>query len=259
MTLNDYLKKLESRDQRKILLRLSKLATESSITQQMIQNLYNESRLKKDEWHELAIALINASPGNMETERTIREFCRSGRCLKGVSAKIEKNVVLGRVISLEQFCEMLVKLKYQVDIDEAKAYIRSLFDVPPLKMPDEWKKRKIGRFLMWSTFHPDGKGPFVSLSPSILKICCVLGLSPSSGPVILFEYKLPVRIKALIPTFCDAYASDIWSRYFRPAPPSARYGLTMPTDTCPIQQGRPEVVHEVIQAKNLVTPLRYVA
>jgi hypothetical protein len=256
MNFNDFLDKVGASKRNKIRKRLNDLAAESSIMQQMVQNLYSESRLKRKDWEPLAESLMRATSGVKKTEQIIRNFCRDGRCLKGGIAKVRSDTTYGRIVSFEYFCELLVKLDYHVDIQEAKANIRSLIGCSLSKIPDKWKEWKLARFFMWSTFNLKGRKPFGKSPLKSALILCMLGITPKDGPFIILEYRLPNEIKPFIPTFCDAYAADFWSRYFRPAPPGAPYGRTMPTDTCPTQKGCPEVVHEVIQLNNLVKPLR---
>ncbi len=256
MTFNHYFDQIGANNRKTILDRLNTLAAESSIMHQMVQNLFSESRLDLADWDALASKLLNAAPGNKETEEAIRAFCLYNRSLKGGTAKIDSDTIFGKIISLDRFCEILVKLRYHMNIDEAKTNVTEIMmGCPPSKMPKEWKEREVACFIMWSTFNPKSGRPFGNTPLKAELLLCVLGIPPEKGPHLIFEYRLPDGTKPYIPTICNAYAGDFWTRYFRPAPPGASYGLTMPTDNCPIQQGRPEVVHEVIKAKHFVAPL----
>ena len=257
MTFGEYIKKLKEEDRKTIKTRINSIRHDSPIMLQMVQNLCLEDHFKENDWKELADNLLHSLSGNDKTEHIIRDFCRNNRILKGEEAKINSERILGRVISFKRFCNLLVELGYHVTIEEAEVYMRSLMSKPISELPDEWKERKIGRFLMWSTFNKRGRMPFGNPRPKAAIIVCTLGLPLLEGPYILLIYQLVDEPIPRVPTFCDAYAGNFWSKYFRTSSPGAEYGLTMPTDTCPDQKPRPEVVHEVIKGEKLVEPIRY--
>jgi hypothetical protein len=233
------------------------VSKESSIMHQMVENLYNETQLRSKDWIVLVNALLKSRPDPVFMTSTIKSFCQDNRILRGRRAKINPTQVFGRIISFDSLSDLLVKLRYHADVDEAKASIRAIIGRPISKLPLHWKNRDMGRFLMWATFSPLGHRPFEDLPPDNRIILCLLGMNPNTYPILYLEYCLPNNIKARVPTFCDAYASNLWTRYFRPAPFMAPYGLTMPTEECPVQVGLPEVVHEVIMAENLIRPIRF--
>lgn len=259
MNFDQFLKNEKPRESTKVLNRLTDLANESAIMRQMCHNLlFAETRLKNADWNALFTALCKGRHGINETEQIIRAFCVSKRLLKGGNAKIIPERTMGRAVSKEQFCEMLVKLGYHADIDEARANLTMYVeDVPISDLPALWKARQISMYNMWSTFDlKEQDYPFGTPLANPAKILCMLGKDPDPSPVLLFEFRLPVNVTPRIPTFCDAYAGKIWSRYFRPALPGESYGTTMPTDTCSDKKGRPEVVHRTILLENLVKPVR---
>ena len=76
--------------------------------------------------------------------------------------------------------------------------------------------------------------------------------------LLIFEYKLPVHHSIHFPTVAEAYAKDVWPYFFRPAPPGAPYGMTLPWPEYSHEPPRPEVVHHVIRGIQLTAPLREV-
>jgi hypothetical protein len=256
MFFSQALDKLSAEARDLLYVRLNQMAAESAIHQQLVSNIYAESRLQEEDWHDLAFRILGAaSPEGAED--SIREFCRA-RTQRGGLAEISKDSILARVVTLLQLCSHLVKLGYFVDCDDAKASIEPILGSPVDGLVD-WEGRILGCYQFWSTFEVSGVRPFATAPPSLDEILCVLGLMQSGdGPYLVVEFKLPAVGEAHIPTFCDAYAGDFWSRYFRPAPPGAKWGRTMPTDACSDQKGRPEVVNKAITTDSLCFPLRYV-
>jgi hypothetical protein len=185
------------------------------------------------------------------------EFCRS-RILNGDDASINKDVILGRVINLEHYCDILIKERIFLDVYEAKSFIELLIDTAVVSIPEHWKSMPMGKHAMWATFDQNGERPFGNDPPPARAILCVLGIKASAGPHLVLEYQLPPSIPAKIPTFADAYADSHWAMYFRPAIPRQSCGLTKPTEDCHTDVGRPEVVHDIIKIEALSFPMRYV-
>lgn len=257
MSFERALSKLSQEKRRVVRQRLADFSAESAIHQQMVHNLYAESRLAEPEWTPLVDLLLNPTTNIQESEKEIRKFCRE-RILKGQISSPPSNLDYGRVITLEQLCEVLVKAHFFNDTDDAKATLELMIDLNPEDLPPQWAEIPLGRYLMWSTFDPENGKPFGDAPPEAEYLLCTLGLPPpEESPLLLLEFRLQGDVQPMVPTFCDAYAAEFWSRYFRPAPPGAPYGRTMATEDCPDQKGRPEVVHSVIDARNLVAPLRY--
>lgn len=251
---------------------LKLLDRSDSIAQQMLRNLYVERGLLRRDWRRLIEALVGlyesrdlASGASAEDlaaiQEVFREFCRENRILKGIDAAVPPSRCLGRVVNLDDLCDLMVKLGYHAEKEEAREEVQCLLDRPTNDLPSYWKRRDLGRFLMWATFDPDGDSPLGNPLPAPERVVCQLGLpaSPGKGPPVVFQYCLPSGAAARKPTFCDAYAADFWPRYFRPNPLPEPYGRTMPTDTCPEEVGRPEVVHEVVTGESLKAPPRYLS
>ncbi len=261
MKFDDFLKKKGRRGETRIRVRLQDLGKRSSVNRQMWFNLFAETRLANSDWNFLFTALDRARPGTKATAQAICTFCRGGRTLSGGRVKIGANVTLGKVVSQEKYLAMLSRLdagRRFPDMDLLRTHLRLHMKVSPSTSPEDWKKLPLGNKIMWSTFDLVNEGhPFSYPLPPLNVIVCMLGLELDASPMLIFEYRLPDNVNTYIPTFCDVYGGKLWHRYFRPALPGETYGHTMPTDTCPDQKGRPEVVHQVIEMRNLVKPIRY--
>ncbi len=263
MFFDEYLKKLNTSRREMIYTKLSEFSNHCPVVYQMIQNLYIESQLKMADWKELVFLLEQPGINRTTFKDVIKAFCRNNRSLVGKKANVKGTMVFGRAVSFENLYKMLRKYLNEkksknnfATRKEAKAYLRRLIGQSPAITPPKWKEFEIGRFLIWSTFKPKAGKPFGDPLPVAKNIICSLGLPPQKSPIIVLEYHLPRGLKLRIPTICDAYSADQWLPYFRPALPGADYGKTMPTDTCP-DKGRPEIVHDVIKAENLVAPLEF--
>jgi len=83
-----------------------------------------------------------------------------------------------------------------------------------------------------------------------------LGLSPNDRGenLLLFVYELPPRVEPLFPTIADAQEHSL----FRPAPPGAKWGLTMLWTEIDTEAPRPEVVHKPITGAHLTEPIKVV-
>lgn len=257
MGLRDYLRRARRRVSLKIRRRLNALAKESPIMRQMVLNLEAESHLRKSDWEALVTALDNAPRGRKATEQTIRAWCRSGRSLKGRTATVPAGTVYGRAVKVDGFASLMKELGYQPTVPAARAELRTLVGLDPTLLPSRCRNYDMGKHLMWSTFHEtEPLHPFGSPLPTAMDILCMLGLTPEVDLVLLLQYCLPPHAPPRIPTVCDAYAAPFWSPYFRPGLRREPFGTTVPTDPTG-QQGKPEVVHEVIEMGTLVEPPRY--
>lgn len=256
MNLKDYLDNSTPYKEKNIRAILTRLANTGPLCRRMITNLFAESSFTVRDWDELFL-LLKENRSVEKLKGAITEFCQRGRSLKGNPAKISAGHSLGRVVSFNKFCYMLVKLKYYSDFEEARADIRYRIDLDAKIMDSKWKSQKLGRYIMWSTFDPKRNNPFRK-SMNVDNLICSLGLTPITGPVLLLHYQLPSGILPKVPTFCDAYANPVWPEYFHRVGKSAPYGMTTPSQPCKVKTGRPEVVHEVITANNIISPLRWV-
>jgi hypothetical protein len=250
-----------SRDvQDRVRCRLGEIAGESQAAHSMVKNLFRETRLGTADWEALATGITEAPDGPDETARAIVRFCRSGRKLRGGKANVSADSVFGRVVPQEKLCSTLMSLRCHGDTDMLRAWLRSQVALAPSRMSRTWKNCPMGEHLIWATLDSHGgREPFgVPLAPGS-DLLCALGMPPEGGPVLLLEYELPIGVHPMVPTICDAYAADtgFWPEWFRSAPPGAAHGWTIPTDICPVQEGRPEVVHDVVKFSQLVKPMRY--
>ena len=235
-----------------IMDRLLAMAKNSSIHHQLFQNFLSECQMDHDDWAELCNFVVLQHHGIVDLEGAIKEFCRQ-RLEKGRRATVAVDQVYGRVTTLASHVDMLVKEGHFLDEHEARAWVRSAIsrELPGLLQSD--LRYPLGRHLMWSTFEPGKMQPLRGVQQSATSyLCCALGLHGITSPLLVMEYTLPPAVRPLVPTVCHAYAAETWSRYFRPPNEHAPYGLTMPTDTCADQRGRPEVVHGVLHVADLV-------
>ena len=250
MDLMTWLNRLDKTKRENFFHILDEIASRSAVHHQFTQNIFADHQLGEQDWDSFFSLLSNSSTSTRDLEQKIRFFCQD-RTLRGrPSSKNSAQIIYGRIVPLEVFCDILVKEGF---------YVELAIDRSTDSLPSHWSKYPLGKFLMWSTFGDDQPKPFGEPEPPGAEIQCVLGIPPirNGGPLILLEYKIPHSVKAYAPTVCDAYAGAFWSRYFRPPQRGNDHGRTMPTDNCPIQRGKPEVVHEVITAAYLDQPLRY--
>lgn len=219
----------------------------------MTENLFIESRISLSEWGELFAPLLAKKEIN-DVKLTITEFSQK-RLLVGEKAKILPDQLLARIISFDRFCRLLVKLRHYATLREAKEDVQFRIDLKLSSVDKRWKSLEIGRYIMWSTLDASSNGPFWH---KIAKdeLICSLGLNPIPSLVLLLEYKLPKTVDAKVPTFFDAYSGLVWSKYFYRVESHEPYGMTVPTKLCPVAIGHPEVVHKVIKAENLTSPLK---
>jgi hypothetical protein len=249
---------------RKVEDHLHHFAVTCSICHQMVQNLYAEQELHCRDWISLIRKLVkipanSGSRDNKAVEAAIRGFCRENRILGGCVSDLSPATLYGRVVLMEDFRDLMVKLGYHSTKEVAEKDLLAHLGVPPEDLPRTWRERELGLFLMWGTFDPDGGPPLGKPTPPADHVVCQLGLPPAQGKglPLTFQYCLPAGIEPRKPTICDAYAGEFWPLYFRPNPLRVTYGQTMPTDTCPEKLGKPEVVHKVVKAETLRAPIRF--
>jgi len=253
MNFSDLISSHPSRED--ILSRLRDLADETGTNSQMRQNLLTEVRLKEDDWAELATIILAAPPTTGATRSSIRKWCLT-RTLRGGPANLPSTVNFYRYISFSRVSECLAESGVVDSEDQGDALLFSHLGIEPSKFSATFRDTPLGRFLMWSTFGVSLATLIGEPSPPLEDVLCALGLTVNHPPYLLLEFTMPSG-KAQIPTFCDAYAGDPWNRYFRSSAIGDAHGRTMPTDTCKRENGFPEVVHEVITAATLTSPLRY--
>ena len=260
MFFRDCLKEQGIYTRMRIRLSLWWVSLESRKTKIMWENLFNEPRVEKKDWEELIKKLINASPGRKKTKQVILEFCRDNRTLRGKRAIIPSNTTLGHAATQAKFTENMKKILSGIRPAAIESQIRSYLLSPSKhNYPPNWGKKYMAQYLIWATFIPGSMNPFSQPSLDGDTILCLLGLIPDSSPVLIFEYDLlAVSHPPLVPTFFDAYANSDWNPYFRVAPINSEYGKTNPPKYCPEKNGRPEVVHDKIQFKQLKAPFRQI-
>jgi hypothetical protein len=229
----------------------------------MLHNLYEEAHLSAADWQLLVDRLSVCECDAAAAQRTIVDFCRNVRpgVARPVGPRAEPRTELfGRIISLDTFIDCLVEMRVYTDPGVARPAVRAMLGLEPGAMPAAVHLWPLGRYLIWSTFTPDGaENPFPRPLPAGTMLCCHLGLpGPVLGsPMLLLEYRLPAGVTSHVPTFVEAYSGSSWNPYFRTSCRGSRFGSTRPTGEFE-SRGRPEVLHCVIRAVNLSSPMQLV-
>jgi hypothetical protein len=254
MTYEVAIKRFPLGERRRIEEKLRILVDSSELGLQARANLRLESRLSSDAWGSLfrALLAVEAEPQGIKVAMT--QSLRPGT-LQAPEVPLPRSVVLGRAVTVGRFYEMLVTLGYFATTGSAERAVGSLLWRFPEAVPGVWRRRELGRFVMWSTFHPDRtSGPFDDLPFAADTIRAYLGLAPADRgkPLLLLEYSLPPGLPARYPTVAEAYAGDEWSYFFRPSDASDPYGKTLPWPEPGGMTPRPEVVHGVIRGDRLI-------
>jgi hypothetical protein len=234
--------------------RLRLLASHSTLGLQARMNIRLESRLCQEAWTSLFDSLLATKCDLVDIKKTISRTFRSW-LLKGPQILLGCPVVFGRAVTVDRFCEMLITLGYFATSMAARRSVRSLLSRPTGKIPQGWSRRDLGRFLMWSTFHPDLVGnPFDGLPAESDTIRGHLGLALNDRglPLLLLEFTLVPSQALRFPTVAEAYAGDDWSYFFRTSLPNDSHGLTLPWPEPSGMVPRPEVVHAIIQGDRLI-------
>lgn len=260
MTLGEALAKLAPGDQRQLHEKLLILATHSGIGHSAADNIYLESRLPEAAWDALVAALQSVGADPTEIRDAITSCVRAWT-LNGPVLARPHPVTLGRAATADRFCQQqLVSSGRYSSISSARRALTYLLGKPPRTAAKIWRTVHLGAHLMWSTFDSEsGGGPFDSLPHSARIIRGRLGLSKNQrGALLLIEYTLPKHVSPLFPTVAEAYAGTEWNYFFRPAPPAASYGLSMPWLEFEVEEPCPEVVHAVVSTVQLSGPLKLV-
>jgi hypothetical protein len=260
MSLTEALAKLNPHDQRQIREKLLILATHSGIGRSAADNMYLESRLPEAAWDALFGALLSVGADPGEIRDAITNATRAWT-LNGPAVAHAHPVTLGRAVTAVRFCQQqLVSSGRYSSISSARRALTYLLGKPPSSVARIWRSIDLGVYLMWSTFNSAfGSRPFDSLPPSATIIRGRIGLSKNQrGALLILEYTLPSHVSQRFPTIADAYAGTEWNYFFRPAPPTALYGLTMPWLEFELEEPCPEVVHKVVSTVQLSSPLKLV-
>ena len=237
---------------------LLRLARISGLTFQAVQNFQIESRLARECWASL-LKNLSASTSAGSTCAAVTSILQL-YTLSGPPVSLPDKRRLGRAISLQKFCNLLVDLGHYGAISSAHCAVRNMLNKPLLVLRKNWRHIPLGRYLMWSTFNPedDIEHPFKGMDGSADEIRGILGLdrNEAGSPLLLFEYEVPEHTAVRFPTVAEAYSGGAWPYFFRPAPKGSPYGITMPWPEFESRQPRPEVVHEVIDMGYVVAPIR---
>ena len=175
--------------------------------------------------------------------------------LKGGTIPKPWPLYLGRVVTPKSLYQRMVELKYFRSEIHARRFFRALLPKPVNVVCERLQNKFLGKFVMWATFNLDdlNRNPLDSMPTDADGIRARLGLEPNEKgeDLFLFVYSLPSDVEPLFPTIADAQ----WRSLFRPAPPGAKWGLTMPWSEIDTEKPRPEVVHKPIKGTCLTKPI----
>lgn len=253
MTYEEAIGRFSEDERRQIDERLRILADHSALGLQARMNLRIESRLPPDAWEALFRALLAVGTDPQTIKMSITQSLRSWT-LQAPEIPPPRPAVFGRAVTLYRICKMLVDRGDFGTIDRAEKSVRRLLSQLPGTVPPVWRKRSLGQFLMWSTFHPDRtSSPFDGLPVEADAIRAHLGLllAERGQPLLLLEYSVPPDVPLRYPTVAEAYAGDDWSYFFRPPLADDPHGKTLPWPEPAEMTPRPEVVHVVIRGDQL--------
>jgi hypothetical protein len=261
MTLEEILAGLSLTEREQVTTKLQSLARHCALTLQAVHNLNTETRLTEECWRLLVRSLAGAADPNAQQQAITVAFQK--HTLTGPEVPASSFGILGRAVTVRAFVHLLVKLGYYGSYESAHRALLNKLRRSLTVTKRGWGHFEIGRFLLWSTFNSDSivGRPFDGFSGSADEIRGLLGLDRNDRfePLLLFEYTLPATEIARYPTVAEAYSGDSWSYFFRPAPPTASYGLTMPWPEYEKRIPRPEIVHRVLKVSELVEPLRRIS
>ncbi len=250
MNLESLLEEMSEEEKAAFEKRLCILASTSGVGYQVVANLRCESRLDKLAFKDIVHGLLKAAANPEALKSAYIEKCRQ-HILEDGAIPEPRPLYLGRVVTPKRFYDMMVGLGYFRTEKQARDSFGQLFSKSFDAMRANLQNKFLGRFVMWATFNPEGeKGwPFADMPMDANGIRAHLGLNPNEKgkDLIYFVYVLPPKVEPLFPTIADAQ----WHLLFRPVPPGAKWGLTMPWPEIGEEVPRPEAVHEPIMGSTV--------
>lgn len=242
--------------------RLSIIRAGSALGKRAVENIYSESRLPWSTWKRLFYSVLGAPGSPKSIEEAISTGLRKD-ILAGPELPPPHPLVYGRATTTDRFCWHLFQNGCFATYSAAKRWVNSKIGKPPVAAHSKLRNKKLGAFLMWSTYNriTRSDNPFFEKPPAARMMRGLLGLPEDGGkPLLLLEYRLPPTVPPLVPTIADAYAGAL-TYYFSVMPASeASPGAKAQPTTLPWQEyeflePRPEIVHEVIYGRQLSAPL----
>jgi hypothetical protein len=251
VVLREILYELTASDRSQAEENLQLLADDSALGYQAVQNFYGETRLSAEAWRHFLDGLRGPAVDVLQIKDAITNVSRRWQ-MRGPELVGIRHLVFVRVISIGWLCDLLFSLDHYGSLKSARRAIRNILEKPIDVVADRWRDVELGRYFMWATFDISGRRLFLD-GESGDYIQGVLGLDRSCRETafILLEYTLPLSVNPRIPTVADAYSGSPWPYFFRPAPEGLSHGLTMPWPEYSAEPPRPEVVHAVIQGRQL--------
>jgi hypothetical protein len=220
----------------------------------VVANIRCESRLDEIAFRNIMKGLLQVASEPEELKNVYVEKCRQ-HILEGGAIPKPWPLYLGRVVSPKSFYRRMVDLKYFRSEKHAQSSFRALLSKPLNVARERLQNKFLGKFVMWATLNPDDSqgNPFDGMPTDADGIRALLGLEPNEKgeDLFLFVYALPADVEPMFPTIADAQ----WRSLFRPAPPNAKWGLTMPWPEINTEMPRPEVVHQPVKGECLTKPI----
>lgn len=219
--------------------KLAILGGHSTVASHVVSNLDLETRLPVPAWTELIHAVLKAKPTPDDISRALLCFFRANRCV-GTPITLPPSTVFLTILYFSKFAHRLVRQGH------FSSYEESLAAVGQFARGDDESLATFARVPMsedvqWCTFDPSGISPFDDEPQnSEYYLSCLGAPLPSvESQVLAIKYNLPEGVCPRFPTVCDAGMF----MGFRPAPPAAPYGLTVPWTSNPDVHPRPEAIH----------------
>lgn len=233
----------------------------SAILRQAVVNFDAERMLSCRFWRDMFLAIAGVQNTPLRVRDAIRAYVRTLRFLGPTATAVTVSTVLGRATTRDQLIEYFVARGYAPDDLSAELNIDEVMNVAIDEGRSKWEDYDLCRYVMWSTFDPDGGRPFESAGGDAKKLRGRLGLDRAlkDQPLLILEYTLSTGVTAHLPTVAEAYASDPWITNFRPLGVEEEkqgFGLTQPTEEFENEVGMPEVVHAPVKGAALAHPPR---
>jgi len=236
--------------QRHVRDRLAILDQSNEVRKQAVKNLWFDTRPPEGAWNAMIDAIVSVSGVDPAyIEEAIRSAFR-GVILQADPVSCGTGTHFGRAVPFERLADEIYTPASGVSApgrkQHARRWLRHVLRGEFSLARKLWRTRKLGRYVMWSTFEVGSNEPFGPPPRRALRIRADLGLHDEAGDLVLLTFELSNVTTARFPTVVEAYASSIWPYHFSPAVPGASCGMTLPWSEGGTGVPRKEVVHEPI-------------